>query len=175
MSAHVLPKSISYTIFFSLMVLTAATVAVAFVNLGSLNFPVAIGIAITKATLVVLFFRHVLYSSRMTKMVVGISIFFLVTIDWIRWNEAMFLFLPIDAVLFFLGERRRQQYARVRVAMIVLISLLCAVGVLRQPLWIPALTAFLPMALIAFDLPHRAGRAGTLGAAPATSAPPAGG
>src|SRR5688572_4839387 len=79
MSAHVLPKTTYYSIFAALMVLTAATVAVAFVNLGALNFPVAIGIAITKATLVVLFFMHVLYSSRMTKMVVGLSIFFLVT------------------------------------------------------------------------------------------------
>ncbi len=77
MSAHVLPKSIYYTIFGSLMVLTAATVAVAFVNLGSANFPVAIAIAITKATLVVLFFMHVKYSSRMTKMVVAVAIFFL--------------------------------------------------------------------------------------------------
>jgi cytochrome c oxidase subunit IV len=77
MSAHVLPKSIYYTIFLSLMVLTAATVAVAYVNLGSFNFPVAIGIAITKATLVVLFFMHVRYSSRLTKMVVAIAIFFL--------------------------------------------------------------------------------------------------
>jgi cytochrome c oxidase subunit 4 len=77
MSAHVLPKSIYYTIFLSLMVLTAATVGVAFVNLGSANFPVAIGIAITKATLVVLFFMHVKYSSRMTKMVVAVAIFFL--------------------------------------------------------------------------------------------------
>ena len=77
MSAHVLPKSIYYTIFLSLMVLTAATVGVAFVNLGSLNFPDAIGIAITKATLVVLFFMHVKYSSKLTKMVVAIAIFFL--------------------------------------------------------------------------------------------------
>src|SRR6188472_4211385 len=59
------------------MVLTAVTVAVAFVNLGSLNFPIAIGVAITKATLVVLFFMHVKYSSRMTKMVVGLAVFFL--------------------------------------------------------------------------------------------------
>ena len=79
MSAHVLPKSIYYTIFVSLMVLTAATVAVAFVNLGAFNFPVAIGIAITKATLVVLFFMHVRYSSQLTKMVVGLSVFFLLT------------------------------------------------------------------------------------------------
>jgi len=77
MSAHVLPKSTYYLIFFSLMVLTAITVAVAFVNLGSLNFPIAIAVAITKATLVVLFFMHVKYSSRMTKMVVGLAVFFL--------------------------------------------------------------------------------------------------
>ena len=60
-----------YAIFGALMVLTAVTVAVAFVNLGALNFPVAIAIAITKATLVVLFFMHVKYSSRLTKMIVG--------------------------------------------------------------------------------------------------------
>jgi cytochrome c oxidase subunit 4 len=59
------------------MVLTAITVAVAFVNLGSLNFPIAIAVAITKATLVVLFFMHVKYSSAMTKMVVGLAVFFL--------------------------------------------------------------------------------------------------
>ena len=38
-----------------------------------LNFPVAIGIAITKATLVVLFFMHVKYSSKLTKLLVGSS------------------------------------------------------------------------------------------------------
>jgi cytochrome c oxidase subunit 4 len=79
MSAHVLPKTTYYTIFAALMVLTAVTVGVAFVNLGVLNFPVAIGIAITKATLVVLIFMHVKYSSRLTKMVVAISLFFLLT------------------------------------------------------------------------------------------------
>jgi cytochrome c oxidase subunit 4 len=79
MSAHVLPKTTYYSIFAALMVLTAVTVGVAFVNLGTLNFPVAIGIAITKATLVVLFFMHVKYSSRLTKMVVAVSVFFLLT------------------------------------------------------------------------------------------------
>jgi cytochrome c oxidase subunit 4 len=77
MSGHVSPKSTYYGIFGALMVLTALTVGVAFVNLGSLNFPVAIAIAITKATLVVLFFMHVKYSSRLTKMVVGMAFFFL--------------------------------------------------------------------------------------------------
>ncbi|MEQ1572815.1 MAG: cytochrome C oxidase subunit IV family protein [Vicinamibacterales bacterium] len=78
MSGHVSPKSTYYAIFGALMVLTLVTVAVAFINLGSLNFPVAIGIALTKATLVILFFMHVKYSSRLTKMVVGMAFFFLV-------------------------------------------------------------------------------------------------
>ena len=74
---HVSPKSIYYAIFGALMVLTGITVAVAFVHLGRANFPVAIAIAITKATLVILFFMHVKYSSRLTKMVVGMAFFFL--------------------------------------------------------------------------------------------------
>ena len=59
------------------MVLTAVTVGVAFVNLGAFNFPVAIGIAITKATLVILFFMHVQYSTRLTWAVVVGSVFWL--------------------------------------------------------------------------------------------------
>jgi cytochrome c oxidase subunit 4 len=77
MSGHISPKSSYYTIFGALMVLTAVTVAVAFVNLGAFNFPVALGIAITKATLVVLFFMHVKYSSQLTKMFVAMAFFFL--------------------------------------------------------------------------------------------------
>jgi cytochrome c oxidase subunit 4 len=77
MSGHISPTSTYYGIFGALMVLTALTVGVAFINLGALNFPVAIGIAITKATLVVLFFMHVKYSSRLTKLVVGTAFFFL--------------------------------------------------------------------------------------------------
>ena len=77
MSGHVSPKSTYYAIFGALMVLTAVTVGASMVNLGSLNFPVAISIAIVKATLVILFFMHVKYSSRLTKMVVGMSFLFL--------------------------------------------------------------------------------------------------
>ncbi len=77
MSGHVSPKSVYYAIFGALMVLTVVTVAVATVNLGRFNFPVAIGIAITKATLVILFFMHAKYSSKLTKMFVGTAFFFL--------------------------------------------------------------------------------------------------
>ena len=77
MSGHISPKSTYYGIFAALMVLTGVTIAVAYVHLGQLNFPVALAIAITKASLVVLFFMHVKYSSRLVKMVVGMALFFL--------------------------------------------------------------------------------------------------
>ena len=77
MSGHVSHKSVYYGIFGALMVLTAVTVAVAFINLGSFNFPVAIAIAITKATLVILFFMHVKYSSKLTKLFVVMAFFFM--------------------------------------------------------------------------------------------------
>ena len=62
------------------MVLTAITVTIAFINLGALNFPVALGIAILKATLVILFFMHVKYSSRLTKLICGTAFFFLMVL-----------------------------------------------------------------------------------------------
>ena len=68
------------TIFGALMVMTAITIAVAFINLGPFNFPVAIAIAVTKATLVVLFFMHVKDSSRLTKLIVGSGFFFLIVL-----------------------------------------------------------------------------------------------
>ena len=80
MSGHVSPKSTYYGIFGALMVLTAITVGVAFINLGAFNFPVAIAIAITKATLVVLFFMHVKYSSQLTKLFVAMAFFFLIVL-----------------------------------------------------------------------------------------------
>jgi cytochrome c oxidase subunit 4 len=52
-------------IFAALLVGTAATVAAAFVDLGLFNTVVMLGIAITKATLVVLFFMHVRYGPRL--------------------------------------------------------------------------------------------------------------
>jgi cytochrome c oxidase subunit 4 len=78
--SHISPKSVYFTIFGSLMVLTAITVGVAFVQLGSFNFPVAITIAFFKATLVVLFFMHVKYSSKLTKLLVASTFFFLASL-----------------------------------------------------------------------------------------------
>jgi len=75
--SHVASKGSYIAIFLTLMVLTVVTVFAAFVNLGALNAPVALAIATFKGALVVLFFMHVKYSSRLTKLIVGCGFFFL--------------------------------------------------------------------------------------------------
>ena len=54
-----------FLVFGTLAVLTGVTVAVAYLDLGVLNHVVMIGIAVTKATLVVLFFMHAWYGPRL--------------------------------------------------------------------------------------------------------------
>jgi hypothetical protein len=65
----------------------------------------------------------------------------------LRWNEAALLFWPTDALLGALSPRARQGYARLRLAVALLVSSLVALGVFRQPLLAPALMVALPMAL----------------------------
>jgi cytochrome c oxidase subunit 4 len=69
-SSHVVPVRIYLAVFASLLVLTGTTVGVAFIDLGIFNNFVALGIAGLKATLVILFFMHVKYSSKLTAMVI---------------------------------------------------------------------------------------------------------
>ena len=70
MSEHVTPKRTYFAIWAALLVLTYATVAVSRIDLGRLNAIAALTIAVFKALLVVLYFMHVRYSSRLTKLVV---------------------------------------------------------------------------------------------------------
>ena len=77
MSEHIVPTRIYYAIFAILMLCTGLTVAIAFVDLGPMNIVAALTIAVFKATLVVLFFMHVKYSTRLTWAVVIGSVFWL--------------------------------------------------------------------------------------------------
>ena len=77
MSDHIVPTRVYYTIFGVLMLGTYLTVQMAFIDLGPFNTVAALVIAVFKATLVVLFFMHVKYSSRLTWAVVGGSVFWL--------------------------------------------------------------------------------------------------
>ena len=67
-----------YLIFAALLALTGITVWVAYLDLGVLNTPVALAIAVSKAVLVILFFMHVRYSSRLTWLFVAAGFIFLV-------------------------------------------------------------------------------------------------
>jgi cytochrome c oxidase subunit 4 len=79
MSEHVVSRKIYFLIFGALMVLTGVTVWVANFNLpGPLNAIVALSIAVLKATLVVLYFLHVRYSSKLTWVFVAAGIIWLI-------------------------------------------------------------------------------------------------
>src|SRR5689334_7289713 len=54
----------------ALLALTVITTLVAFVDLGNFSVVVALAIAVTKMLLVALFFMHVRYSTRLTRLVI---------------------------------------------------------------------------------------------------------
>ena len=89
---HIVPKTTYYTIFALLMLGTAITVAVAYLDLGPLNTVVALTIACTKATLVVLFFMHVKYSPRLIGLVAAAALLWLAVIATVPY--AIFAFRP---------------------------------------------------------------------------------
>ena len=68
---HVVSPRLYVAVFATLLVMTATTTAVSFVDLGPWSTVVALAIAFFKATLVVLFFMHVKYSSRLTQIVIA--------------------------------------------------------------------------------------------------------
>ena len=93
---HIVSPVVYIIIFFALLVGTALTIGASYIEMGPWNPIVAIAIAVTKATLVVLFFMHVKYSPKLTKLTVGAGLFtFLVLIfmtlsdyisrAWGRW------------------------------------------------------------------------------------------
>jgi cytochrome c oxidase subunit 4 len=68
--SHIVPVRVYLGVFLALMALTAVTVWAAGQDFGPLNTVVALAIAVTKATLVVLFFMHVKYGSPLVKLAV---------------------------------------------------------------------------------------------------------
>jgi cytochrome c oxidase subunit 4 len=82
---HIVSPVVYLMILGCLLVFTGLTVAASFVDLGEWqlapgltifwNPVVALAIACTKMTLVVLFFMHVKYSTKLTKLTVGAGIF----------------------------------------------------------------------------------------------------
>jgi cytochrome c oxidase subunit 4 len=82
-----------FAVFFALMVLTAVTIWVAFMDFGFLNNVIAVGIAVIKGSLVILYFMHVRHSSKLTKALLPLSIaFFIVLVAFVFadvWTRGM--------------------------------------------------------------------------------------
>jgi cytochrome c oxidase subunit 4 len=78
---HIVTPKVYAIVFVSLLIGTAITVAAAFKDLGIFNPVVALAIASTKAVIVILYFMHVKYQSKLVKLTVGAGFFtFLVLI-----------------------------------------------------------------------------------------------
>lgn len=67
-------------VWIALLVLTATTVAVSYVNLGAMNVVVALFIASVKAALVALYFMHLKYENRLVWGFALTPIYFLLLI-----------------------------------------------------------------------------------------------
>ena len=78
MSEHIVSVRLYFVIFLALLIGTVLTAWVSFFNFpGPLNAIIALTIAVIKATLVVLFFMHMRYSSRLIWVVFGAALFWL--------------------------------------------------------------------------------------------------
>ena len=78
---HIVSPKTYLVIFGALLLGTALTVGAAFIDLGQFNPVIALAIAVIKAVLVILFFMHIYYSSRLMKLTVAAGVFtFLVLI-----------------------------------------------------------------------------------------------
>ncbi|HEY3138661.1 MAG TPA: cytochrome C oxidase subunit IV family protein [Blastocatellia bacterium] len=77
MREHIVSPKVYFAVFTALAVFTVVTWSVAKLDLGFLNVVVALTIAVIKATLVVLYFMHVRWSSRLTWVFVCAGFFWL--------------------------------------------------------------------------------------------------
>ena len=88
MSEHIVPVRVYITIFLALMVGTAITLWAGFRDFpGPLNVIIALTIACVKATLVVLYFMHVRYSSRLIWVVFASALFWLAILFALTFSD----------------------------------------------------------------------------------------
>jgi cytochrome c oxidase subunit 4 len=77
MMQPIVPRHVYYWVFSALIALTGLTVGVSLIDLGPLNLIVAIGIAVSKALLVMLFFMHLRYSSHLNWIIAAAGVIWL--------------------------------------------------------------------------------------------------
>lgn len=76
-TVHILPLRLYLGIGLALLIMTVVTVAVAQVDLGAFNLVVAMAIATVKGSLVVLYFMHLRYDSKVYAMLFVVTLLLL--------------------------------------------------------------------------------------------------
>jgi cytochrome c oxidase subunit 4 len=87
MSSHIVPVRTYILVFVALECLTVATAALSRIDMGVANTVVALLIAVTKASIVALFFMHLKYSGHVVKLTAIMGIFFLVLLLGLTMND----------------------------------------------------------------------------------------
>jgi cytochrome c oxidase subunit 4 len=88
MSEHIVPVRVYIGIFLALMAGTTLTVIAAFHDFPwQFNTVIALTIAVIKATLVVLYFMHVRYSSRLIWVIVASALFWLAILFALTFSD----------------------------------------------------------------------------------------
>lgn len=87
MTHHIISVRTYLIVFFALMLLLVLTVGASFLPLGAAHLPVAMTIAVIKAMLILLFFMHVYYSSKLT---------WIVSVASFLWMSLLLAFVVAD-------------------------------------------------------------------------------
>lgn len=97
--------------------------------------------------------RTALFVALAPQVLLGLAFWVLAVIsplEYVRYNETCLVFLPLDLLLLVLPAKGARTYARARVAMLVVVAALLAVGVLEQPLWAALVGPAVPALAVAF-------------------------
>ncbi len=89
MAEHIVTKKQYSLVFGALLLLTFVTTAVGMMDLGRLNVVVALVIAVIKAMLVVLFFMHIYWSTKLTRVVVVSGLAWLALLLWLTLTDVL--------------------------------------------------------------------------------------
>jgi cytochrome c oxidase subunit 4 len=84
---HIMPPKVLLAVYFALVIFTILTVAVTKVSFGNFNVAVALGIAVVKAALVILFFMHLKYDQPFYGLVLVIALMFVAVFIWFAMQD----------------------------------------------------------------------------------------
>jgi cytochrome c oxidase subunit 4 len=99
MTEHIVPKKTYIFVWMSLLILLAVTVAVSYIPLGWMNAAVVVGIAITKAVIIIMFFMHVRYSPRLIWVFAGAGFFWLCILFALSFSDYLTrIYMPLPTV-----------------------------------------------------------------------------